>query len=94
MKEILVATTKSTYDQYKNKIDTENVVTFGIIFIFLFALLWFTLALRRKNGVKRKIGNPFKNNLIIPLMFLLVREVEDIQKILLKKEDLIEDIFK
>ena len=94
MKEILVATTKSTYDQYKNKIDTENVVTFGIIFIFLFALLWFTLALRRKNGVKRKTWKPFQNNPIIPLMFLLVREVEDIQKILLKKEDPIEDIFK
>ena len=60
MKEILVATTKSTYDQYKNKIDTENVVTFGIIFIFLFALLWFTLALRRENGVKRKTWKPFQ----------------------------------
>ena len=73
MKEILVATTKSTYDQYKNKIDTENVVTFGIIFIFLFALLWFTLALRRKNGVKRKTWKPFQKQPIIPLMFLLVR---------------------
>ena len=60
MKEIFIATVKSSLEEYQNKIDTENVVSFGIIFIFLFAVLWFTLALRRKNGVKRKPWKPFQ----------------------------------
>ena len=52
MKEIFIATVKSSLEEYQNKIDTENVVRFGIIFIFLFIVLYFSLALRRKNGVK------------------------------------------
>ena len=60
MKEILIATTRSSFQEYQNKIDAENVIRFGIIFIFLSAFLWFTLALRRKNGVKRKPWRPFR----------------------------------
>ena len=60
MKEMFIATAKSSLEEYQNKIDAENVVRFGIIFIFLFALLWFTLALRIKNGVKSKTWKPFQ----------------------------------
>ena len=52
MKEFLIATTRSSLEEYQNKIDAENIVRFGIIFIFLFIVLYFSLALRRKNGVK------------------------------------------
>ncbi len=60
MKEVLIAATRSSLEEYQNKIDIENVVRFGIIFLFLFTVLWFTLSLRRKNGVKRKPWRPFQ----------------------------------
>ena len=52
MKEIFIAVTRSSLEEYQNKIDAENVVRFGIIFLFIFIVLYFSLALRRKNGVK------------------------------------------
>lgn len=52
MKDFLISTTRSSLQEYQNNIDTENAVKFGIIFLFFFAVLWFSLALRRKNGVK------------------------------------------
>ncbi len=60
MKEVLISATRSSLEEYQSKIDIENVVRFGIIFIFLFTVLWFTLSLRRKNGVKRKPWRPFQ----------------------------------
>ena len=51
MKDILIATTRNYLQEYQ-KIDPENVVKFGIIFIFLFGFLWFALTLRRKNAHK------------------------------------------
>ena len=52
MKDFLISTTRSSLQEYQNNIDPENAVKFGIIFLFFFAVLWFSLALRRKNGVK------------------------------------------
>ena len=54
MKEVLISTTKSSLEQYQNKKDIENGTAIGIIFIFFFIVLNLTLALRRKNGVKKK----------------------------------------
>ena len=52
MKGILIATTRISLHEYQNNLNPENALRFGIIFIFFFAFLWLSLALRRKNGVK------------------------------------------
>ena len=62
MKEILIATTKSSLEQYQNKNNIENGTAIGIIFIFFFIVLNLTLALRKKNGVKKKNYERLSNN--------------------------------
>ena len=96
MKDFLISTTRSSLQEYQNNIDTENAVKFGIIFLFFFAVLWFSLALRRKNGVKspkrdqtsrydRQLSNPDINT----NNWGLHKKRLEIQKIMTKEFDLV-----
>ena len=66
MIETLIAVTRSSLEEYQNKIDAENVVGFGIIFLLIFIILYFSLALRRKNGVKNNRTNRYERLLNSP----------------------------
>ncbi len=48
MKKIFIATTKSSLEEYQDKIDIESTVGFVIVLIFFLSVIGFTSALRKK----------------------------------------------